>query len=83
LLLDASRETSLERTKKRRELDRIETEGDEFFERVRQAYLDRASANTDRMKVIDANPDFTTVAASVCKQLDVSCGHWFGEPVNS
>jgi len=83
LLLDASRETSLERTKKRRELDRIEIEGDEFFERVRQAYLDRASANTDRMKVIDANPDFTTVAASVCKQLDVSCGHWFGEPVNS
>lgn len=76
LLLDASRETSLERTKKRREFDRIETEGDEFFERVRAAYLARANDNSGRIKIIDANPDFETVVASVQSQLDESCGQW-------
>ena len=81
LLLDATRETSLERTKKRRELDRIETEGDEFFERVRLAYLERARTSPDRIKVIDANPDFDTVAASICRQLDQSCSQWLSAPV--
>lgn len=81
LLLDASRETSLERTKKRRELDRIETEGDEFFERVRQAYLERARSDPDRIKVIDANPDFETVTLSLRKQLEQSCQQWLSEAV--
>ncbi len=81
LLLDASRETSLERTKKRRELDRIETEGDEFFERVRQAFLERARSHPERIKVIDANPDFKTVSVSLCSQLEESCGQWLTEAV--
>ncbi len=83
LLLDATRETSLERTKKRRQLDRIETEGDEFFERVRLAFLQRAKADPLRVKVIDANPDFKTVAASLRVQLEVSCGQWLSEAVAS
>jgi len=81
LLLDASRETSLERTKKRRELDRIETEGDDFFERVRVAYLERARTFPDRIKVIDANPDFETVTASIRLQLEQSCSQWLIAPV--
>ena len=81
LLLDASRETSLERTKKRRELDRIETEGDDFFERVRVAYLERSRACPDRIKVIDANPDFETVTASICLQLEQSCSQWLSATV--
>jgi len=76
LLLDASRETSLERTKRRRELDRIETEGDEFFERVRQAYLERAKMYPQRIKVVDANPDINTVSAAIFKQLEASCSDW-------
>ena len=83
LLLDATRETSLERTKKRRQLDRIETEGDEFFERVRLAFLQRAKADPLRVKVIDANPDFKTVSASLRVQLEVSCGQWLSEAVAS
>ena len=81
LLLDATRETSLERTKKRRELDRIETEGDEFFERVRVAYLERARKYPDRIKIIDANPDFNTVKISICRQLEQSCSQWLSAPV--
>ncbi len=81
LLLDATRETSLERTKKRRELDRIETEGDEFFERVRVAYLERARKYPDRIKIIDANPDFDTVKTSICRQLEQSCSQWLSAPV--
>jgi len=83
LLLDASRETSLERTKKRRELDRIETEGDDFFERVRVAYLERARSYPERIKIIDANPDFETVSASVCSELNQSCSQWLSAAVES
>ena len=82
LLLDASRETSLDRTKRRRELDRIETEGDEFFERVRQAYLERAKIYPQRIKVIDANPDIETVSASLRIQLEASCGDWLSAHVS-
>ena len=81
LLLDASRETTLERTKKRRALDRIETEGDDFFELVSRTYLERASAIPARIKIIDANPDFETVAKTVCTQLADSCGEWFRSAV--
>ena len=76
LLLDASRETSLERTKRRREFDRIETEGDEFFARAKHAFLERAKASPERIKVIDANPDFETVSASICSELNASCSAW-------
>lgn len=82
LLLDVSRETSLDRTKRRRELDRIETEGDEFFERVRQAYLERARMFPQRIKVIDANPDIETVSASLRTQLEASCDDWLSAHVS-
>jgi dTMP kinase len=36
-------------------LDRFEREGEAFFERVRQAYLQRATASPSRIKVIDAS----------------------------
>ena len=81
LLLDASRETTLERTKQRRALDRIETEGDDFFEIVSRAYLERASAMPTRIKVIDANPDFETVSKAVCAQLADSCSKWLSAAV--
>ena len=81
LLLDASRETTLERTKKRRALDRIETEGDDFFELVSRTYLERASAIPARIKIIDAKPDFETVAKTVCTQLADSCSEWFRSAV--
>jgi dTMP kinase len=43
--------------------DRIERERDDFFENVRRAFLDRARAAPDRVRVIDATQSASEVAA--------------------
>ena len=76
LLLDASRETSNNRTQKRRALDRIESEGDAFFEGVRSGYLQRAARYPERIRVIDANEDFPAVCASMQQILNPLVQQW-------
>jgi dTMP kinase len=49
--------------------DRIESERDEFFERVRTAYLARAQAQPERIAVIDAAPAAQEVAAAAVGRL--------------
>ena len=54
ILLDVPVEVGLERTRRRREWNRFEdTEQVEFFERVRSAYLQMASAEPERFRVVD------------------------------
>lgn len=53
-LLDAPVETGLARARTRGEMDRFESEGLQFLERVRSAYLDRARNCPERIVVIDA-----------------------------
>jgi dTMP kinase len=55
LLLDLSVSTGRARAAGRGAADRIEVEADAFFERVRQAYRDRAEAEPGRFRVIDAS----------------------------
>jgi dTMP kinase len=55
LLLDVPVAIGLERAGKRSTPDRFEQEKVEFFERVRQAYLDMADTHTGRYRVIDAS----------------------------
>lgn len=55
LLLDLPVSTGRARAAGRGAADRIETEADAFFERVRQAYRDRAAAEPQRFRVIDAS----------------------------
>ncbi len=43
-------------------LDRFEREGEDFFERVRQAYLLRAAAAPARIKVIDASQSIERIS---------------------
>ncbi|TWT20076.1 dTMP kinase [Luteimonas marina] len=49
--------------------DRIESERDEFFERVRATYRARAAAQPQRFRVIDASRPAAEVAAEAVRQL--------------
>jgi dTMP kinase len=52
--MDISAEKSRERISNR-EMDRMERESVEFFDRVRKGYLQIASENTERVVCLDAN----------------------------
>lgn len=54
LLLDLPVAVGMARAGERGELDRFEREQQDFFERVRQAYLARALAEPQRYRVLDA-----------------------------
>ena len=69
LLFDLPVEVSLERTKKRGELDRFEKEEIEFHKRIREAYLELAKDHPDRIKVIDGSQDLEKVQAKVVKTI--------------
>jgi dTMP kinase len=55
LLLDLPVSTGRARAAGRGDVDRIEGEGDSFFERVRGAYRARAAADPRRFRVLDAS----------------------------
>ncbi|MBU0455654.1 MAG: dTMP kinase [Pseudomonadota bacterium] len=55
ILLDLPVEVGFLRASNRSHADRIESEAMHFFEKVRQAYLDRAKQFSNRYRVIDVN----------------------------
>lgn len=55
LLFDVPVEVSMQRLANAREPDKFEREGAIFFEKLRQAYLTRATENPNRFRVINAN----------------------------
>ncbi len=61
LLLDVPVEIGLERASNRSTPDRFEQEQVEFFERVRQAYLEMARTHDGRYRVIDASQPLEAV----------------------
>jgi dTMP kinase len=68
LLLDLPVKLGMQRVSGRGESDRIERESFDFFERVRQNYLQRAFSN-DRFVVIDASGDEESVWTQVRQAL--------------
>lgn len=56
-----------------RELDRFEQERADFHERVRLAYLDRATANPRRIQVIDANHAIDEIRATLEDVVSSHC----------
>jgi len=70
LLFDLPVEIALERTKKRGKLDRFEKEEIEFHNRVRNAYLELANDNPDRIKVIDGTQNLEQVQAKVIENIN-------------
>ncbi len=65
LILDMPVEEGLKRAGQRSAPDRFELEKQDFFRKVRQAYLDRAAANPQRYRVIDASPSIEQVQSSI------------------
>lgn len=72
ILLDAPLELALSRAKSRGEPDRIESEAPVFFEKIRQAYLERANAEPARFRLVDASCSIDNVK----KQLAVILDEW-------
>ncbi len=68
LLLDAPVEVGLERASRRGEVDRIETEQVDFFQRVRDSYLELAKSEPERVIVVDASRPLADVQEDV-KQI--------------
>ncbi len=70
LILDLPVEIGLERAAKRSEKDRFENEQVAFFERVRNAYLERAEANPERYAVINAEVSLAEVQAQIAEVFE-------------
>jgi len=70
LLLDIDVETGLLRASQRGDLDRFESEQVEFFEKVRQMYLQLAHKHATRYRIIDASQTLANVQAAIAHELE-------------
>jgi len=74
LLFDIPVDMGMSRVAGRGEADRFEVESLRFFERVRNAYLERAATHPQRFRVIDASLDETQVWSQVEGILQAGLG---------
>jgi len=65
ILLDAPVETGMDRAGRRGDPDRFEIERADFFNRVRESYLQLAAAEPDRFVIVDATRDLDSVRQTV------------------
>mgnify|MGYP000689049199 CR=1 FL=1 len=70
VLFDVPVAEGLARAGKRSRPDRIEREQVAFFERVRQCYLERAAAEPERFRVVDAGVSLDQVRAQLEQHLE-------------
>ena len=65
ILLDAPITIGAERSKQRSVADRFEQENADFFNKVRQAYLQLAANEPNRFKIINASKELNAVQAAI------------------
>lgn len=70
LLLDLPVAHGRARASRRGDADRIESERDDFFERIRTAYLARAQAEPRRFRVVDASQPADKVLGSAIDAIE-------------
>ena len=73
LYFDVAVEVGRQRISAIKSADRFEKEQDEFFRRVREAYLERAHKFPQRIKVIDSNQPLDIVKNSLDKIISSIC----------
>lgn len=73
LYFDVAVEVGRQRISAIKSADRFEKEQDEFFRRVREAYLERAHKFPHRIKVIDSNQPLDIVKNSLDKIISSIC----------
>lgn len=76
LLFDVPVEIGLARAGKRGDLDRIEREDLNFFQRIRDTYLSRADAEPERFQVLDAAAPLAQVQAQLLGTLQRCWEQW-------
>lgn len=69
LLFDVPAEVAETRRSAARTADRFEREADQFFNRVRSAYLDRAQAEPTRIRVLDARNSIADLQLEISQLL--------------
>jgi dTMP kinase len=70
LLFDVPAEVAESRRSAARVADRFEREADSFFNRVRQAYLQRARAEPQRIRVVDASQSIAAIQTELARLLE-------------
>lgn len=70
LLLDAPVEIGMHRVEARGAMDRFELEQSSFFERVREAYLQRALREPERIRVVAADRPLNDVQTDLAAHLE-------------
>lgn len=76
LLLDLPVAVGMQRAGKRGDLDRIEQQSLDFFERIRACYLQRAEAEPHRVAVVDASCELSAVQQQLERVLEQRWGLW-------
>lgn len=69
LLLDVPVELAFQRIDSRDAKDRMELKSADFFERIRQSYLDLAEKSVNRIKVIDGSQSIKAVQEAIDQHL--------------
>jgi len=70
ILFDVPVAVSLQRLASARVPDKFESEGEAFFEKLRNAYLERAQSNPDRFRIIQADKAIEDVRIEVGKMVE-------------
>ena len=79
VIFDLDPSVGLERARQRGQLDRIESQKLEFFQRVREGYQNIASREGDRCLLIDASQTRETVRQSLRAALENRMQAFLGE----
>ncbi|WP_133012899.1 dTMP kinase [Marinomonas flavescens] len=76
LLLDVPVSIGLERVAQRKNADRLDKESIVFHEKVRAGFLEQASSEPERIKIIDASQSLSSVSEQIISTLDALKSTW-------